>query len=249
MAIGAGSCKAKDKTHILTLSFDDGFRHSFFNIANIYSSFGLKASLNVIASGHLPSFQAVDDWILPHLMGDFEDWNELQRRGHEIMPHSWQHLNLPQQPLEEAKALITKCLDYFEENLEGYDASNAVFNFPFNASTPELEQFALSKIRAVRTHGDSPINPIPKTGEPVRLVCWSHGPDNIDHWVEQQVQEFLLTSGGWMILNAHGLDNEGWGPMSTDYLIDLLSRMVKVDFLEILSVGEVLKRTASKNGA
>lgn len=249
IAAGLGSCGPKEKTHILTLSFDDGFRHSFFNIANIYSSFGLQASLNVIASGHLPSFEAVDDWILPRLMGDFEDWNELKRRGHEIMPHSWQHLNLAKQPLEEAKALIAKCLDYFAEHLDGYDPAHTVFNFPFNASTPELEQFTLSKVRAIRTGGDSPINPIPTSDQPVRLSCWSHGPDNIDAWVEQQVQQFLTSPGGWLILNAHGLDDEGWGPISTDYLIDLLTRMVKVDYLEVLSVGQVLGRSRDKKGA
>ena len=215
LALSLGSCKRPEKTHILTFSFDDGFRKSFLKIADIFENYGLHACLNVIASGHFPSFQKVDDWILPELMGDFDDWNVLKSRGHEIMPHSWQHLNLAKQPLEEAKELINKCLDYFEEHLEGYEASNAVFNFPFNASTPELEQFTLSRVKAVRTGGDSPINPIPETPGPVRLSCWSHGPDNSDAWVEQQVQDFLAGSGGWLILNLHGLEEEGWGPLST----------------------------------
>ena len=62
----------------------------------------------------------MDDWILPELMGDFEDWNDLAQRGHEIMPHSWQHLNLAKQSHEKSVALIEKCLDYFETNLDGY---------------------------------------------------------------------------------------------------------------------------------
>ena len=35
---------------------------------------------------------------------------------------------------EKAKENIDKCLNYFEEHLEGYKASEAVYNFAYNAS-------------------------------------------------------------------------------------------------------------------
>lgn len=243
VGLGLSACVRTEKTHILTLSFDDGFNKSFYKIADIYEEHGLSACLNIIASAHLPSFQKVDEWILPELMGDFEDWNTLQARGHEIMPHSWQHLNLANQPLEEAQELIVKCLDYFEEHLDGFDASQAVFNFPFNSSTPELEQFTLTKVGALRSSGETALNPIPSLPEPFRIGCRSMGPDNIDNWVEQQVNDFLESEGGWLVLNVHGLDDEGWGPISTTYLQNLIKRLVQVEKLEILPAGEVLART------
>ena len=243
VAIGTGSFTLPEKTHILTLSFDDGFKKSFYRIADIYEEAELHACLNVIASGHLPSFRAVDEWILPELIGNFDDWNALCQRGHEVMPHSWQHLNLTEQPVEEAKGLIVKCLDYFEENLEGFKTAEAVFNFPFNASTPELEAFALSKVLGIRTHGNA-VNPVPVREGPFRLGCASYGPDNIDGWVEQQVNSFLASPGGWLVLNTHGLDGEGWGAMSSAYLRNLLKQLIKTETLEILPAGEVLKRAA-----
>ncbi|MCG2589886.1 polysaccharide deacetylase family protein [Rhodohalobacter sulfatireducens] len=245
VGLGLNACIQTKKTHIFTLSFDDGFKKSFYKIADIYDEHGLSACLNIIASGHLPSFQKVDEWILPELMGNFDDWNALQGRGHEIMPHSWQHLNLANQPLDEAKELIVRCLDYFEEHLDGFDASRAVFNYPFNSSTPELEQFTLTKVRALRSSGETALNVIPSSSEPFLIGCQSMGPGNIDHWVEQQVNDFLKTDGGWLVLNVHGLDDEGWGPMSTTYLENLIARLVQVEKLEILPAGEVLKRTAS----
>lgn len=245
VGFGLSSSSQPPKTHILTLSFDDGFKKSFYKIADIYEEYGLSACLNIIASGHLPSFQKVDNWILPELMGNFNDWNRLQERGHEIMPHSWQHLNLANQPLEKAQELIARCLNYFEEHLEGFEASNAVFNFPFNSSTTELEKFTLTKVRALRSNGETAWNPIPTSPEPFRIGCRSMGPDNIDPWVEQQVNDFLETDGGWLVLNVHGLDDEGWGPMSTTYLRDLIKRLVNVEKLEILPAGEVLRRTIS----
>ncbi|RQH13006.1 hypothetical protein D5R40_34665, partial [Okeania hirsuta] len=67
-------------------------------------------------------------------------------------------------------------------------------------------------------------------------------PKNIDSWVKKQVNRFLKSDGGWLILNVHGLDDEGWGPMSTTFLRKLLKRLTKVETLEILPTGYVLNR-------
>ena len=166
------------------------------------------------------------------------------------MPHSWAHQNLTELPLEEAKDLITRCLDYFETCLEGFESSEAVYNFAYNASNPDLEQFALTRVRAVRTGGweilgNKPANPFPGPDGPFRLGCWSYGPENADDWVDQQVNQFLKSPGGWLILNLHGLDEEGWGPIHSTYLVDLLKRLVKIDFLRVLPAGEALKQYAT----
>lgn len=227
-------------THTLTLSFDDGFRRSFFKVADIFEANGLSACFNVIASGHLPDFQRVDDWILPEILGDFDDWNTLASRGHEVMPHSWKHLNLARQPLDEAKVLINKCLDYFSENLEGYKNEDAVFNFPFNSSSPELEAYVLEKVLALRSR-ELPEDQSYEGGI-FRQGCFTNGPKNIDKWVDRRINEFLATPRGWLILNVHGLDEEGWGPMSSAYLGKLITRLTKISTLEILPTGAVLKR-------
>jgi len=244
LAFGLGGYAGKEKTHILTLSFDDGFKKSFYKIADIHEEYGLRACLNVIASGHLTSFNAPNSFH-KDIRGDFDDWNKLHKRGHEVMPHSWDHSDLTKMPLEQAREDISRCLDYFGDHLEGFETKAAVYNFAYNYSTPDLEKFALSKVRAVRTQGDTPVNPIPQSNVPVRLGCWSFGPDNADKWVDDQVNKFLATTGGWLILNLHGLDNEGWGPVTSNYLADLLKRLVNVGNLEILPAGEVLKRSAN----
>ena len=246
IALTSGSLFAdENKTHIITLSFDDGFKKSFYKVANIYEKYGLSACFNVIASGHLPDFKGVDQWILPELMGDFDDWNELKNRGHEVMPHSWKHLNLAQQPLEEAKQLIVKCLNYFQDHLVGYKNSESVFNFPFNASTPELEEFVLSQVMALRSFGGA-VNDIPAHEAPFRLGCSSKGPGNIDQWVNDSINEFLLTNGGWLILNLHGLDYEGWGPMSETFLNNLIKKLSEMTNVQVLPTGQVLQNAIKK---
>ena len=233
---------SQGKTHILTLSFDDGFRKSFLRIADICEEFRLLGCFNVIASGHLPEFKQVDNWIQPELMGDFTDWNNLVTRGHEVMPHSWKHLNLAKISHRKAVKLIDKCLEYFSEHLQGYKNEEAIFNFPFNASTPALENYLLTKVRAVRTWGAGAINSIPDNTDPLVLGCASRGPQNIDDWVDEKINAFLQKEKGWLILNLHGLDDEGWGTISDDYLHKLLARLIQIPHLEVLPTGMVLKR-------
>jgi peptidoglycan/xylan/chitin deacetylase (PgdA/CDA1 family) len=132
---------APGKLHIVTLSFDDGFKKSFLRTAEIYEKFGLSACFNIVAGAHLPGTVVVDDYMPREQFGDFGVWNELQDRGHEVMIHGYQHAHLARLPLEKSKELVLKSLDLFSKELRGFDRKKAVFNFPYNESTPELEEW------------------------------------------------------------------------------------------------------------
>jgi len=245
-AFSLSSFGIASKTHALSLSFDDGFKKSFYRIAEIHENYGLNACLNVIATGHMKSFRTEPKWIPQNLLGDFNDWNKLKERGHEVMPHTWKHLNLTKISVEKAKENIEKCLNYFKEHLSGYTSEGAVYNFAYNASTPELEDFTMTKVSAIRTGGwlvlkDS-VNAFPIKELPLRLGCWGHGPDYCDDYVEQEINTFLTGEGGWLILNLHGLDEEGWGPVSSHYLDNLLKRLTKIEFLTVQPTGEIMKQ-------
>ena len=232
-------------THYLTLSFDDGFKKSCYKTAKIFENYGLKASMNIIASGHLESFSNDYKWMPKKLLGDFYDWNILKSRGHEIMPHSWEHLNLTKIPIENAKNNIDKCLEYFNNNLDNFSQSDSIFNYPYNSSNKEIDEYLLKKVKAVRTAGRLVLknklsNEIPNKKTNLRLGTWGFGPNNADGFVEKSINQFLESDGGWLILTLHGLDNEGWGPLSSNYLDKLLNRLIKVNFLAIKTIGDVL---------
>ena len=140
--------KSRAKTHIVTLSFDDGFKKSSIRTAASFEKYKLSACINVIASAHLPDYRIADKYQEGVPKGDFGLWNELKARGHEIMPHGYKHANKRNLPAEQAKDLIRRCLDVFSKELKGFDAKQAVFNFPYNASTPELEAWLPTQVRA-----------------------------------------------------------------------------------------------------
>lgn len=75
------------KKHIVTLSFDDGFKKSSIKTAEIYEKYKLSACINVVASAHMTGFRPPD---YPEVhRAAFGLWNDLAARGHEIMPHGY----------------------------------------------------------------------------------------------------------------------------------------------------------------
>lgn len=233
----AGQPKSK-KVHLVTLSFDDGFRKSFEKIASIHEAFGLPACLNVLASGHYPDFVWPTQYTKGIPNGDFVLWNELQARGHEIMPHGYMHADLQSMPFEDAKNLIRKCHDIFESELKGFDRKKSVFNFPYNGSTPELEQWLPGETMAYRT-GYEAINPLPHK-DMTKLTCTSHGPDPCEEHLDQMIDHLLSLPEGWLIYNTHGLDGEGWGPMRGSYLRKLLERLLKIETVRVVPAARAL---------
>jgi len=231
------SAGIKKKKHFITLSFDDGFRKSSIRTAEIYEKYKLAACINVIATAHLPEFELPNEY---HNWpaGDFGLWNKLQDRGHEIMMHGYKHAHKNEIPFAEGKNLILKCMDYFSKNLKGFKPKESIFNFPFNASTPQLEEWLPTQVKAFRT-GGPPINALPHKGQS-KLTCTSFGPGNIENHLDQEIEKLLKMPSGWLIYNTHGLDEEGWGPMSSNYLDQLLRRLKGINTVEIIPAGKAL---------
>lgn len=59
-------------------------------------------------------------------------------------------------------------------------------------------------------------------------------------FLEKRVDELLAQPSGWLIYNAHGLDDEDWGPMTASFLDNLLAALVEMESVAILSTGKAL---------
>jgi peptidoglycan/xylan/chitin deacetylase (PgdA/CDA1 family) len=225
------------KRHIITLSFDDGFKKSSLLTARIFEKHKLSACINVVATGHLADFKNPDEYQVTE-KGDFALWNELKARGHEVMPHGYKHANKTTMALQDAKNLIISCLDYFSKNLKGFKAGEAIFNMPYNASTPDLEAWLGTQVMAFRT-GGATINAMPHKDQK-KLTCGAFGPGSCEEHLDGQIKMLLDLPEGWLIYNLHGLDGEGWGPVSAEYLDRLLARLIAIDSVSVLPAGKAL---------
>jgi len=225
--------------HIITLSFDDGFEKSSIKTAELYEKYGLSACINVVATGHTNNPKLPNEF-RQWKAGDFSLWNDLKRRGHEIMPHSYQHTGLDTVSFDEGKTLILKCLEVFAKELDGFDAKKAVYNFAYNAFTPEIEEWIKTQVRAIRDDcGGSGYNPFPYKGM-FKLKGTTYGGDNIDKALEEKINRFLEGPPGWFVFNSHGVDEEGWGPISSGYLDELLCRLSAMENVLVMPSGLAL---------
>ncbi len=213
--------------HYVTISWDDGFSCSVGKIAEIYERCGLRAEFNVVVTFHQHD---------PQTFGDFGLWNELQARGHIIQPHGYDHSNLAEMPLAQAQENILRCLEAFQQSLDGFDARRTVFNFPYNVSTPELDAWLPQVVRAWRVSGEM-INPPPTPGA-TRLT--SPASQDAEAMMERCLEALFARQDGWLLYTAHGLDGEGWGPLRSTYLQGLLERLLQHADVLVLPTQAVL---------
>jgi hypothetical protein len=95
-----------------------------------------------------------------------------------------------------------------------------------------------SQVKAFRTGGQS-INELPHKGQ-VKLTCVAYGPDNCEKHLDVEIDKLLEQPSGWLIYNLHGLDDEGWGPIGSDYLDKLVQRLTAIKTVEIIPAGKAL---------
>lgn len=226
---------------LLTITFDDGFADSSRRTAAIFEEFGLKASFNVIAGAGTPGWTAPDEWHnAPY--GDWALWNELAARGHEIHPHSWSHRNHATMAPADAVAEVDRCLEAFARNLKGFRAEQAVYVFPYNRGGPEVEAHILARMRAYRVGGE-PFNPTPSAALR-RLGSVTSNAGICDGEVAYWVNEWLDREPSWLLFSAHGLDPEGWGPMTPGGLKRILERVLRTPGAEVITPSAALAGTA-----
>jgi hypothetical protein len=175
----------------------------------------------------------------PQKFGDFGLWNELQARGHFIQPHGYNHTNKAKIPLAEAQDLIKRCLDVFYQGLNGFDAHQTVFVFPYNDSTPEIETWLAGEVRAFRTGHGPAVNPLPSR-ETVRLT--TDGGEDAEAALDKCLAELFSREEGWLVYTAHALDGEGWGPLRSSYLEATLERLVAMPNVRLLPAQVILSQ-------
>ena len=216
----------------VSLVFDDGFTASCHKIASIFEARGLLACFAVLVEhdGFMPDFPKAD----------FDLWNALQERGHTIHPHGFDHTDLTAVSQTEAVDLIDRCLASFAENLSGFDASKVIYHLTYNKSTPEVDQYLLGKVAGIRTTGllgevGSGMNGVAELEKRSYNCSWQ-GPDCCDAHLMATLNAAVEQQPPLMMYMLHGLDQEGWGPISTSGLERALDFILENPALEYSSL-------------
>jgi hypothetical protein len=82
--------------------------------------------------------------------------------------------------------------------------------------------------RSRLSNGGDAVMPVPGPGQQ-RVTCVGFGPECCDEHLVRTIESFLAGGPGWLCYNAHGLDDEGWGPLGSDTLDRVLEHLVVRD--------------------
>ena len=190
--------------------FDDGFEKSSPKTAEMFEQYGLGAVFAVIAD--ITHFtKGAGDWTL---------WNELQRRGHIVHPHGQTHVKLSDIPPAQAIDSVRQCLQSFEANLEAFDPRQAVYACTYNIGTPEVIEWLLPRVRAVRIGGNPLLSDSDLASRVWRSAAFGPGDPYEDflHHIELARKHEPAA----LLYCLHGLDGEYWGAIPSDHLRRIL---------------------------
>lgn len=182
-------------------TFDDGLPTSP-QIADIFEQRGYRATFYINAG-----------LVQEH---DWPTWGLLAKKGHEIGNHSWTHaheLGSDSVTDEQLKEQIYKGQQITEDKI---GIRPLGFAFPWHS----YNQRALNE--AYKTHFAVRLREA-DMGPDYQFAFFdtdiSHYPDSdaaLKH-VNQQLKD-AFHSGGWFVAAGHGIDGDGWSPVSSEFL-------------------------------
>jgi len=210
-------------TGAVSLCFDDGFRRTAQKVLRIFGQRGLAASFAVLAAPELAS----DPAIRAAPIADWGFWRDAVAAGHTVEPHGYDHAHLGRMPADAAIASLERTLDCFAREIDGFRPADAVFHAPYLAAPPDIVEWIGARMLGVRIGGEAEgLNDLQRVRRGGRIQCVTYGPDGVDASVEARLDRFLAHRSGWLVLVLHGLDDEGWGPLSSSALEAVLDRLL-----------------------
>jgi peptidoglycan/xylan/chitin deacetylase (PgdA/CDA1 family) len=184
-------------------TFDDGYGSSS-KIAGIFEERGMRASFYIN-----PGNVAAQDWAI---------WRGLRDSGHEIGNHSLTHtVNMGDATLTD-KQLDTEINDARRMLEQRLGAKPMVFAFPWHSYSTRALAMASQSHLAVRNPdiGDNSYHFV--------FFDQEHGAvpaqDPVD--ANKELSD-TVAQGGWFVAAGHGVDGDGWSPVTSRFLADHLT--------------------------
>ncbi|HEY0844774.1 MAG TPA: polysaccharide deacetylase family protein [Noviherbaspirillum sp.] len=192
-----------DTSSAASYTFDDGYASSA-TVAAIFEERGLRATFYII-----PGIIDAPGWNL---------WRSLHGKGHEIGNHSMTHTvdmgdgTVSDQTLATE---ITTARDTIEQQL---GARPLTFAFPWHSFTQKALQLAESAHFAVRKVNNGESN------YEFAFFDDAHAGSLAEQLniVNGQLRR-VVDSGGWFVAGGHGVDGDGWSPVTSSFLRDHLA--------------------------
>jgi peptidoglycan/xylan/chitin deacetylase (PgdA/CDA1 family) len=191
------------RTAAASYTFDDGYASSA-KIAAIFENRGLRATFFIV-----PGTIEESAWSF---------WKDLHARGHEIGNHSMTH-TVDMGDASTSDAVLDAEINQSQKLLEQRIGARPLsFAFPWHSYTQKALQLAESRHFAVRKVNNGENN------YEFAFFDDAHA-GSLDEQLAVVNDQLLrvVNSGGWFVAGGHGVDGDGWSPVSSRFLQDHLA--------------------------
>lgn len=196
-------------------TFDDGLM-SAFRVADIFTARQLHASFYINPG-------------LVHDEAEWQRWRDVAAHGHEIGNHSMWHVKLVDASLPESK-LKFQILDAQALIAQKTGTRPLIFVFPYDAYDDRSMQMVMSTHIATRLPGFR-TDPTYKIADFASSLTIGQANDTLQD---------VVNMGGWMVAAGHGIDGNGYSPISSamleqhlDFAKSLSDKLWVDTFLEV----------------
>ncbi|WP_446325672.1 polysaccharide deacetylase family protein [Blastomonas sp. CACIA14H2] len=173
---------------------------------------------------------ADDPGIKGATIADWDYWRETVAAGHEVGPHGHAHEFYGRMDLDTARRSIESCWQTFERELPGFDRRSSIFHVPYLSAPDELVRWIGQQSLGARlVCGGEGLNTMTiPVGNPIDCICF--GPHEVGAAANQRLSRFRYETG-WLVFVFHGIDDEGWGPITSGELEILVDSALSANML------------------
>jgi peptidoglycan/xylan/chitin deacetylase (PgdA/CDA1 family) len=224
----------------LSITFDDGLLHGCEVACEILAKYGLPATFYVVTGWVEPMRAALrETWNAGRSHGDWRHWRGVRDAGHEVGSHTFSHVNAWGK-----KAMLMPWLIGQEIGRSRADLVREVpqdrytISMPWNAATGRSERHVARHFSACRLGTSAVAYNDLRNLNRLRLKSWA--PTAVTPITDYQRAFAGIPGNGWLVLQFHSFDDEGWAPLARDTFEQICQIAVAEPLLEVATVASVI---------
>lgn len=229
----------------LSITFDDGFRKGSETAAAILSEYGLAATFYIVTGWVAPARAAVrEKFNRGRDHGDWAHWRSIRDAGHEIGSHTFSHFNVTGKRARLFPWLVSAELRKSRDDLVRETPQPLyTISMTWNATSHRSDSLVSALYDACRL-GSAALayNDLDKL-DPHRLTSWAPAASVPTQAYDEAIA--AIPEGGWLILQFHSFDDEGWEPLSSDAFRALCETARRYNDVKVAPVAQVIAQWRS----
>lgn len=228
------------RARVLSITFDDGLVHGSEVACEILSRYELAATFYIVTGWVEPTRSKVcEPYNVGRSHGDWAHWRAVRDAGHEVGSHTFSHINAGGKKSRLMPWRVQRELAKSRDDLvREVPQQLYTISMPWNAATPRSERYARKFYSACRLGCSTLAYNQLSALKPYSLELWP--PSAPVSATDFSNAIAAIPKGGWLILQFHSFDDEGWDPISRGMFEHICSLAAEDETLKVLSVAQVL---------